>query len=248
MAKHIRYEPCPKCRWGGRDRRGDNLARYSDGSGHCFSCGHHEWPSLVDKFRIEEPHGDANKTVLPTDFSREVPARAWEWLLQYGLSYTYWKPYTGYSERDERLILTVGSPIQFSIGRYLGGKTGNEAPRKWWVYGDRHGFADILQPEKGDSSQAVVLVEDIISWHKVGQVAPSLCLFGVKIGTEVIRKLASLKRPVTLWLDRDQLPLLAPKINRLQALVGASVGYVSTQKDPKAYSLGEIKEILNDRV
>lgn len=35
-------EPCPKCRENGRDSSGDNLVRYPDGGGHCFSCGYHE--------------------------------------------------------------------------------------------------------------------------------------------------------------------------------------------------------------
>lgn len=38
----IRHEACPKCRESGGDRDGNNLARYSDGHGHCFSCGYYE--------------------------------------------------------------------------------------------------------------------------------------------------------------------------------------------------------------
>lgn len=37
-----RTEPCPSCRKNGRDRSGDNLVIYDDGSKHCFSCGHDE--------------------------------------------------------------------------------------------------------------------------------------------------------------------------------------------------------------
>jgi len=35
-------EPCPTCQDAGKDSSGDNLARYNDGHGHCFACGHHE--------------------------------------------------------------------------------------------------------------------------------------------------------------------------------------------------------------
>lgn len=38
----MRHEPCPKCRESGNDTDGNNLARYSDGHGHCFSCGYYE--------------------------------------------------------------------------------------------------------------------------------------------------------------------------------------------------------------
>ena len=37
--KFIKLDKCPKCREQGKDRHGDNLAVYSDGS-YCFSCGY----------------------------------------------------------------------------------------------------------------------------------------------------------------------------------------------------------------
>lgn len=36
--------PCPSCRSNGRDRAGDNLVSYDDGSAHCFACGHDQQP------------------------------------------------------------------------------------------------------------------------------------------------------------------------------------------------------------
>lgn len=38
----IGHEPCPSCREGGGDSRGDNLSRYSDGHGYCHSCEYYE--------------------------------------------------------------------------------------------------------------------------------------------------------------------------------------------------------------
>ena len=38
----IDREPCPKCQAQGNDNSGDNLARYDDGHGYCFACGHFE--------------------------------------------------------------------------------------------------------------------------------------------------------------------------------------------------------------
>jgi hypothetical protein len=195
-----------------------------------------------------------DKAVLPSDFTREVPAAGWKWLLQYGLPYTYWKPFTGYSPKDERLVLTFGTPIRFSIGRYLGSDTGEKGtngkwvrrpPRKWFFWGDGHGYVEILDAaQKGDSSEAVVLVEDLISAHKIAQVQPSLCLFGTNIHDLAIKELIAFKRPVTLWLDKDQHTLLPGKLNRLQTFLRHPVRHVVTDKDPKEYSLEEIKEIL----
>lgn len=90
----------------------------------------------------------------------------------------------------------------------------------------------------------IVLVEDIISAHKVAQVTACLPLFGTGIYPKAVQALRALKRPVSLWLDEDQWGLLPPKINRLQALLGIPVGFIRTEKDPKAYSLDELKEIL----
>ena len=41
-SEFVSHEPCPACRSRGDDRRGDNLARYSDGHGYCNVCGYYE--------------------------------------------------------------------------------------------------------------------------------------------------------------------------------------------------------------
>jgi len=174
--------------------------------------------------------------VLPSDFQREVPAEGWKWLLQYGLSYTYWQPHTGYSERENRLILTVGQPTRFSIGRSLG-----VGGSKWKIYGDKSSYIEVISEQL---SKEVVLVEDLISAHKVGQVTSCIPLFGTAISDGAIKKLAQLNRPVSLWLDNDQYGLLSKKIGRLQSFLGVPVRYIRTDKDPKGYSVNEIKEIL----
>lgn len=174
--------------------------------------------------------------MLPFDFQREVPASYLKWLLQYGLSYTYWKPFTGYSETENRLIITYGEPVQFAQGRAL-----SVGDSKWRNYGPKHHYVETLG---GGLSGEVVLVEDLISAHKVAQVTPCIPLFGTMIPDIVIKELLRLKRPVALWLDDDQYGILSKKINRLQSLLGLPVRFIHTKKDPKALSLDEIKEIL----
>src|SRR5574343_981933 len=119
ISRVIRYEQCPRCNGIGRDTRGDNLGVYSDGSTHCFSCGWHTFPT--GRNRIKGVADVSQKALLPSDFSWNVPARAWQWVVQYGLPISYWSPFTGYSEAEERLVFRVGNPLQFSIGRYVGG-------------------------------------------------------------------------------------------------------------------------------
>lgn len=241
MAKVIRFEACPRCRERGQDRRGDNLGVYADESAHCFSCGHHIFPRFQLTFVNKESHiDDSKKDILPRDFTREVPAECWKWLLQYGLSYTYWKTYCGYSPSANRLILTYGNPIQFSQGR---GFTVGDS--KWKNYGDRYALSEPIGKELAGE---VVVVEDLISAHKVGQVTPALPLFGTTVSDIAVKALRAMDRPVVLWLDQDQYQLLPKKIHRLQTLLRHPVRYVSTVKDPKALSLEEIKnELVKDK-
>ena len=238
MSRFLRHEQCPRCAARGADRRGNNLGTYSDGSKFCFSCGYREQPTFKATFqaRMNEGKYDGKKTVLPSDFQREVPAECWKWLLKYGLSYSYWQAYCGYSQKDNRLIFPIGNPARFACGRGF-----NVVESKWKVYGDKSSFVEVVGEQL---SGEIILVEDIVSAHKVAQVATSIPLFGTSINDNVVKKLLQLNRPVGLWLDNDQYGLLARKIGRLQALLGVPVRHIRTDKDPKEYSTLEIKEII----
>lgn len=231
-------EPCPKCREKNSDKSGDNLINFSNGWKRCFACGYKIapklWlPTLPLKDNLYEPKS------LPIDFTRDIPAKGWKWLLQWGLSYDYWKNHTGYSESEDRLIFTNGNPIKFCQGRNLG----KEGP-KWKTWGRPHEFATVLgDQEKGSCT---VLVEDIISAHKVSQLVPTVPLFGTTISTSVIQYLAITNKPILLWLDYDQLSMIKTKVNRLSLFLNNPIYVVHTTKDPKEYSLTEIQEILND--
>ena len=241
MSKFIGYQPCPKCQDRGRDNAGDNLAIYDDGSAHCFSCGFHRHPKHYVRKPDEEVRTE-DKARLPSDFSREVPVKAWKWLLQYGLGLKYWTPYCGYSEKDERLIITVGTPIDFSIGRYFGDDEGIQGKRKWWCYGDAHKASHICgTPE---TSGSIVLVEDIVSAHKVGQITSCIPLFGTNIFDSVVSTLRLYKKPVIMWLDKDQQDHARKRAARLAMLTGCEVSYVFSDSDPKELSFEKIKGVL----
>jgi hypothetical protein len=127
--------------------------------------------------------------------------------------------------------------------REAGGQV-DPAPRKWREWGDKSRSATVLENTDSGSSERVVVVEDLISAHKVSHVTACLPLFGTSLYPKVVMALKALKRPVDVWLDRDQYTLLVPKINRLQTFLDVPVRFVSTNKDPKEYSIKEIKEIL----
>jgi hypothetical protein len=247
MARFDHYESCPRCTDNGRDRGRDNLAIYSDGGSHCFSCGYHRGGLATGNRSVLIPSTEQlNGTkVLPSDFTREVPARAWEWLLQYGLSWKYWSPFVGWSEKDQRLVFTIGEPVSFSMGRFLGRPEAfTREPRKWFVYGNSHTAAHLFRPET--EGRCCVLVEDLISAHKVGQVTSCIPLFGTKVFNAVVPVIRHLGLPVLMWLDKDQESAAAKRATWLSMVSGLPVSYVFSDKDPKSLPTTQIMEIVNE--
>lgn len=251
MAKFQRYEPCPKCRSNGRDNRGDNLAIYDDGSQHCFSCGYHIFGTVWNIHRDEIKEINETKTnTLPSDFTRDVPTTAWQWLLQFGLPWSYWKESVGYSPKEGRLVFTVGRPMAFSIGRAINSLGGNSSgednkfERKWKMYGEKRHHCEVIETNNPSSTRTVILVEDLISAHKVGQVTTAIPLFGTEIYPPVLYYLMTQDKPVKLWLDVDQQGTVRRKAAHLQGLIGLPVDVIVTSKDPKEQSIETIGRLV----
>lgn len=242
------YGPCPECRKNGRDTRGDNLAHYKDGSAHCFACQYHEYGTVYSQFlaKKDEPNGTKSSAALPSDFTREIPAIAWKWLLQYGLPYTYWEKYCGYSPKEGRLVFTVGEPVAFSTGRLIepekqsGENHGKR--RKWYVWGQSHRHCEAISPP--GPVKNLVIVEDIVSAHKVGQVATAVPLFGTEFHPAHIYYLFNSHLPVTLWLDKDQESLIYKKAMHLGSIISKQVQILVTDQDPKSIEMSKLKEMF----
>jgi hypothetical protein len=249
----MKTQPCPKCRSLGNDRAGDNFVFFGNGHWHCFSCQHHVFPEY---FVPKKEKLNVSKSLLPSDFTREVPAGCFKWLLQYGLPWSYWKDKVGYSPSTERLVFLVGEPMQFSIGRYVGTSglalSRKEQPRKWYVWGDSHKHCEIVGASSSEDSLAVaaeqrqiVLVEDLVSAHKLGSAGyVSIPLFGTEIHKCHLYYLMHEQKPVVLWLDKDQQGSIMRKAVGLQALIGQEVRCIVTDSDPKELTKEEIVENL----
>ena len=102
MAHCIKHTQCPECVKLGKDRSGNNLALYSDGSEYCFSCGYYRKADGMQAIRKAAPKTD-KPIQLPFDSTIELPQPVWEWLRQYSLT-----------ELDEEL--TTKDPV---TGEYL---------------------------------------------------------------------------------------------------------------------------------
>jgi hypothetical protein len=227
----------------GKDSRGDNLAVYRDGGAHCFSCSFHRFSPVSRRWEVKVDHEKENKVkrILPDDFSWDVPSRAWEWLLQYSLPYDYWKGIVGWSEKYQRLVFRVGDPLQFSQGRSFHTALNSNGPyRKWHLWGDSH--QSVTSIGKGSTS---ILVEDLISAHKVSQVGHVICLFGTRIYPIHIKYLREQKKDINIWLDNDQGEYIPNKAANLSILTGCKVNIINTQKDPKEYNVEEISNYIS---
>jgi hypothetical protein len=187
----------------------------------------------------KDDHEQPDKIALPSDFTREVPGTAWKWLLQYGLPWRYWQPFVGWSEKDTRLVFTLGTPTFASTGRYMGE---GKAP-KWFHYGDvkRH---PVLYGEL-ESAKCVVIVEDPISAHKVGQVTLATPMLGTSVSERLVPILRHLGLPVVMWLDKDQQKFAQRRAHWLRIVTGLQVTYRFTDKDPKLLTLKQISDTID---
>lgn len=255
------YEGCPRCIERGQDSRRDNLGVYRDGSAHCFACGHHRPGSVYKRWASSTASTDGGvnvpKSLLPFDWTKDVPADAWKWAVQY-LPWSYWKESVGYSPSSERLVFQVGGldkdeqgnlrrtgPMAFSIGRYVGPPVADKKHRKWHVWGDSHKHCELVQPAgEGDTSR-VVLVEDVVSAHKVAHAGfLAVPLFGTVVHPCHLYYLLNSAATPILWLDKDQEWASKTKALRLGSILGKDVPVIITNDDPKSLAIDVIKKTV----
>jgi DNA primase len=94
----------------------------------------------------------------------------------------------------------------------------------------------------------VVLTEDILSAFKVAEsgAGDGYAVMGTALGQHTVALLLRLGRPVLLWFDPDQAGTDAClSITKQLKLVGLEPTRITTDKDPKHYSFGEIRGIIN---
>lgn len=234
----MKSKPCPRCRERGADVAGDNLVAFDNGHWHCFACNKHIFPEGFERFKKHETVRAEKSLNLPNDLTTNIPTEPLKWLLKHGLPYSYWSDKILWSEQDSRLIFKIGTPVEFYQGRYFG----EDNKRKWYCYGNAHKTAHIFG--NPDTSKSIILVEDLISAHKVSQVNATIPLFGTNIFDSVINVLRLYKKPVKVWLDKDQNGNIIKKCNKINMLTGLTVEYLFTSLDPKEIDFNTIKELL----
>jgi len=233
--KHIR---CPECASLGKDRDGNNLAVYADGSSYCFSCGFSESASGFQKVKKETPR-DARALGLPADVHSELPPVAWDFLGQYEITENDAKVHVIlWSESWSRLCFPVFDSTGLIAwqGRYLGTEKGKA---KWFSQGD---LKNVLHVVGHKASNTCILTEDLISAIKVAKVGGFAVspLFGSHISTERILRLKRYYGKIVSWLDKDK-QKESIKYSHNASLLGLTASSLITDLDPKCYTTDQIR-------
>lgn len=252
MAKFLGNIRCPECAKRGRDRSGNNLGMYDDGSGHCWSCGYYVHATIGG--RINALRGQPGKTlvtdkersdtVLPEDSDIYIPAVARVWLGKYGITendiiinkllWSEYKKYLIFPYFDNHTNL-VGWQ-----GRYFGE---TKKHPKWVGHGDLIKLYHILPSRP--QHDTIVLVEDIVSAIQVSKVQSCMPLFGSHIAPERAIRLSKMCSNVVIWLDPDKRRDSLRFKSRCETY-GLRAKVVFTDKDPKEYPTKKIMEILTN--
>lgn len=247
MSNFVKHERCPKCAAEGKDRHGDNLAVFDDGSQFCFSCGFHTSSKGIERLKASAQNGDtisARTICLPRDCTLELSGLARDYLKNYALTEEdinvnriMW------SEEWQRVLFPyfgTGGLLGWQ-GRYLGNQGGKG---KWFGQGDLKDIIHICDSTRTYHDQrSIVLVEDIISAIRVGHTMPAAPLFGSHLATKTALRFIKLFNNIILWLDKDK-QIYSIKVASQLRDIGIPCRSVITNKDPKEYSDTEIVDIL----
>lgn len=236
----VSKERCPKCAKVGNDTSGDNLAVYSDGHKYCFGCGYHSGEKHLKLVVTNQPKPD--DFYMPDDVSPDIPWVPMSWL-QTECKFTIQDIISNkilWSDMYKWLIF----PIEHE-GMTLGFQARNfneQKPYKWYTKFKKKDLLKIYS--KTEAIQFLVLVEDIVSAIRVGNIAPCAPIFGSTIADSLLMKIK--KYPIknlVIWLDEDKRKQALTYATRARQL-GIHTKCISTLLDPKAHTNQQLKEIL----
>ena len=235
-------ERCPKCAKLGNDTSADNLAIYSDGHKYCYGCGYHsrgnqQW---VSSREISAPVCDT--FFMPDDISPDIAFKPMQWL-QNECKFTIQDVITNkilWSDMYKWLIFPIeheGVTLGFQARNFNDAK-----PYKWYTKFKKKDLLKIYSQTKDIKS--LVLVEDIVSAIRVGNITPCASIFGSMISDTLLLKIK--KYPISklvIWLDEDKRKQALTFATRAREL-GIDTRCISTELDPKVHTNQQLRGIL----
>lgn len=252
MGRCVRHTRCPKCAERGKDRKGNNLGVYEDGSQYCFSCGWRNNSVYATAFNFHHINdgGQNNKNVsaaLPDDVDTVYPTNALRWVAQYGLALEdLYVHKCLWSNLYSRLIFPYYEDSSNTLLGWQGRYFGEEDKPKWFSRGNLDTIYHILNREQ--SRDLLVIVEDVVSAIKLEKAGvPVMPLFGSYISSKKLHNLSLLTNRLCVWLDPDKAKesvIFSEKANQL----GLPCTVVHSSKDPKEMSYEYIREVYETKL
>ena len=267
--RFIKNTACPKCREQGKDKHGDNMAVYSDGSSHCWSCGYFDLGnSVVTRFldkgsgTVPDPYTGIN---LPEDSDTNYPQQALDWLYQYDLNkQDIYNNGILWSDKECRLLFPYwdNGVLLGWQGRFFGTDT---TKKKWHSRGKLENVAHVLFngrgfiPDNGiapaiservghamNDATRLVITEDVVSAIKVSKCGiHTMPIFGTNIKSRWSQIRILNYQEVILWLDPDMYTKMI-KESRVGVLNGIKTSCVLSKHDPKEQNYEEIRNYISN--
>lgn len=223
-------------------------------SSYCFRCGEHSFLphgiqsiEAIRKREAEYRNRIQNGSIsLPDDYTLDIPMHNMTWFLQYGITAELARAYSiGYSPGLDRVVLPV-----FEKGELVAVQnraTDIHVKPKYLNPWGRHVSDAVFWSDEYHESPVIVVVEDILSAIKGGQVLPFASVLGTKISDARINKIVARASHVFLWFDGDEAGQDARvRYTKELKFQGVHVWNIVTPLDPKKYTVTEIRKIIGE--
>lgn len=242
----IEMTSCPYC---GNGHNTPCFAVYDDGY-KCFSCGKFK---KADRGFVQKDANKSSNTRIP---STNLNLSTWSeesllYLYNYHFNNTLIKRY-GIGEKEPGVLIY---PV-FDKNKFICYIERTINPKRVKQIGGKQAVIIDKVPAK-----SVVIVEDWISAVRIGEVCPTLCLFGTKCKSDSLKALVQDYEEIILWLDGDEAGQKAA--DQLQYMLTMYVSQyknkrsfedpyrkirrIQTSKDPKCYEESDlIKHIFEE--
>ena len=228
MTKLISFSACPRCRKRGNDRTGNNLAEYTENY-YCFACGYNKTKRSISRVNA------AFSQTIATNINQlqtvsVLPKQAIDWLSRYQITPDEMKQFRWCEEKS---LLVLYQADDYWQGRNFG----TPPIPKYLSEGLKHFI------KYGTDPDTLVLVEDVLSAIKVGRVYSASPILGSIPLKQHLRHIRPYKN-VLLWCDKDAAINSVRNARKLSEMISKPVRPVITDKDPKRYTVNDIKSII----
>ncbi len=254
-AKFKSHSRCPKCKLKGKDKGGNNLGTWSDGSQYCFSCGY----TSKKKPTIEQLKEKINMsaevqpvlTMRPQfhkTLTAQLPSHARAYLASKGIMPQYRKDAEIlYDEDKDSIVYPIRNKdghIVFSNSRYLGPDTSK--PR----YLSQGNKSDYIKLLGNPHSPILFIVEDYLSACRIGTILDkdgvAMCahpMFGSVPNALHMDYFQDTFFGIVFFLDADK-HTEGLELKKKYTPFFPYVNYIHAMKDPKDYDMESLSNLV----